>query len=176
MPGRLHQRTSIWLLRCETFRNVTSCSAKNNFFFSQPAATLNAKLVQPLMSEAPQICHRRSLVSFFYKVVLYTLQCVYCQRIMIGLCCISNMFSSERREICKIKLSCRIKRNNRKCCNFCCFYLLFPTCVGTRRKRGTQLSPFKVPDGNSIFLLRVNEREDRKEVCERAFAHLCMSK
>uniref|UniRef100_A0A3Q4N7C2 DUF4200 domain-containing protein n=1 Tax=Neolamprologus brichardi TaxID=32507 RepID=A0A3Q4N7C2_NEOBR len=44
-----------------------------------------------------------------------------------------------------------------------------PTCVGTRRKRGTQLSPFKVPDGNSIFLLRVNEREDRKEVCERAF-------
>ncbi|KAL3972644.1 RNA exonuclease 1 [Sarotherodon galilaeus] len=40
----------------------------------------------------------------------------------------------------------------------------------TRRKRGTQLSPFKVPDGNSIFLLRVNEREDRKEEMRKFLA------
>ncbi|XP_065325506.1 cilia- and flagella-associated protein 100 [Pelmatolapia mariae] len=40
----------------------------------------------------------------------------------------------------------------------------------TRRKRGTQLSPFKVPDGNSIFLLCVNEREDRKEEMRKFLA------
>ncbi|XP_054872317.1 cilia- and flagella-associated protein 100 isoform X3 [Amphiprion ocellaris] len=34
--------------------------------------------------------------------------------------------------------------------------------AGMRKKR-TQLSPFKVPDSNSIFLLSVNERGDQKE-------------
>lgn len=33
-----------------------------------------------------------------------------------------------------------------------------------RRRRETRQSPFQVPDSNSIFLLSVNERGDRKEV------------
>lgn len=50
----------------------------------------------------------------------------------------------------------------------CAVFVSFPICAGMRRKRGTQLSPFKVPDSNSIFRLSVNEREDRKEVSVRA--------
>ncbi|XP_047441334.1 cilia- and flagella-associated protein 100-like [Mugil cephalus] len=39
-----------------------------------------------------------------------------------------------------------------------------------RRTKGTQPSPFKVPDSNSIFLQSVNERADRKEEMRKFLA------
>ncbi|XP_037635401.1 cilia- and flagella-associated protein 100 [Sebastes umbrosus] len=39
-----------------------------------------------------------------------------------------------------------------------------------RRRREIRPSPFKVPDGNSIFLLSVNEREERKEEMRKFLA------